>query len=68
MRLSELKISRTALVQIADDYIWNARNKEILYKKMEGYTHEEIAEMYNLSTQRVKEIIKNCIIVISEHS
>ena len=67
MRLSELNIPRSQLNNLADEWIWNARNKEILYSKIEGYTYEEIAEKYNLSTQRTKEIIKECVNKISEH-
>jgi Mor family transcriptional regulator len=47
--------------------VWNARNKAIFYKKVEGYTYEEIAEEYNLSTQQIKAIVKDCINRISKH-
>jgi Mor family transcriptional regulator len=67
MRLSELNISRSELERLADDWIWNTRNKEIFFMKIEGNTYEEIAELYNLSTQRTKEILKDCINKISKH-
>ena len=67
MRLSELDISRTRLNELVADYVWNARNKDIFMKKLEGSTYEELAEEYNLSTQRTKEIVKDCINKISKH-
>ena len=67
MRLSELNMPRSELEHLINEYVWNARNKTIFYKKLEGYTYEEIAEMYNLSTQRTKEIVKDCVNRISKH-
>lgn len=67
MRMSELNIPKSQLVLLADEWVWNARNKEMLFLKIEGYTHEEIAEKYNLSTVRTKEIVKDCLDRISKH-
>lgn len=67
MRLSELNISKPQLIDLAESWIFNARNKRILYEKLEGYTYEEIAEKYNLSTVRTKEIVKECLDKISMH-
>ena len=67
MRLSELDVSRSELEHLISEYVWNARNKSLFFKKLEGYTYEEIAEMYNLSTQRTKEIVQECITKISKH-
>lgn len=67
MRLSELNISKSQLINIADDYIFNARNKSLFLHKVEGYTYEELSEMYNLSTVRTKEIVKDCLDRISKH-
>ena len=67
MRLSDLDISRTRLNELVADYVWNARNKDIFIKKLEGSTYEELAEEYNLSTQRTKEIVKDCINRIAKH-
>ena len=67
MRMSELNIPKSQLLLLSDEWIWNARNKEIFFNKIEGKTYEEIAEIYNLSTQRTKEIIKDCINRISKH-
>jgi DNA-binding CsgD family transcriptional regulator len=67
MKLRELGIARSEIVRIADEYIWNPRNKQILYAKMEGKTYEEIAESLCLSTQYVKEIFHASQKIIIEH-
>lgn len=67
MKLSELNISRPDLEQLIEDYVFNARNKKIFYSKIEGYTYEEVAEMYNLSTVRIKGIVKECLDKITQH-
>ena len=67
MRMSELNIPKSQLIELANDWIWNARNKQIFFEKIEGKTYEEIAEIYNLSTQRIKEIIKDCLNRVSIH-
>lgn len=67
MRLSELDISRTRLNELVADYVWNARNKQIFMRKVDGETNEAIAEEFNLSTQQTKAIVKDCINRISKH-
>lgn len=67
MRLSELDIPKSQLIALADEWILVARNKSIFIKKLEGSTYEELAEEYNLSTQRTKEIVKDCINRIAKH-
>ena len=67
MKLSDLDLPRSAIVNLTEEWILVARNKAIFYKKIEGYTYEEIAELYNLSTQRTKEIVRDCINRISKH-
>lgn len=67
MRMSDLDIPKSQLMILVDDYIYIARNKEIFLMKLEGYTYEEIAEEYNLSTVRVKEIVKECLEKINKH-
>jgi len=67
MRLSDLDIPKSQLIYLVENYVYNARNKTLFYKKLEGYTYEELAEMYNLSTQRTKEIVRDCVNRISKH-
>lgn len=67
MRLSELNLPKSEIIRLSDEWILVARNKAIFLKKIEGYTYEELSEMYNLSTQRTKEIVQECINKISKH-
>lgn len=67
MRLSDLDIPKSQLIYLVENYVYNARNKTLFYKKLEGYTYEELAEMYNLSVQRTKEIVGECLNKISKH-
>ena len=67
MRLSELDISKPQLVELTEFYIFNARNKALFMRKVEGYTYEEVAEEFNLSTVRTKEIVKECLDKIAKH-
>lgn len=57
MKLDGLGLPKSVIVNLADEFVWNARNKEMLLLKMDGYTYEEIAEKFNLSVQRTKEIV-----------
>ena len=67
MKLHELGIPKSEIIRIADEWVWNTRNKSMLFLKMEGYTYEQIAEMYNLSTQYTKEIITASQNLIIKH-
>lgn len=67
MRLNELNISKSEIVRLADEWILVVRNKSLFLQKVEGYTYEELAEMYNLSTVRTKEIVKDCLNRITKH-
>lgn len=68
MKLHELGLPKSEILRIADEWIWNTRNKNILILKMEGRTYEEIAEIFCLSTQYVKEIFNTSQKLIIEHS
>ena len=68
MRLSELNISKPQLIQLTEFYVFNARNKALFLRKIEGYTFEECyTQGDNLSTTRTKEIVKECLEKISKH-
>ena len=67
MKMSDLDLPKPQLLLLVEDYVYNARNKSIFYKKLEGYTYEELAEMYKLSTVRTKEIVKECLDKIEKH-
>ena len=68
MKLSELDLPKSQLIILVYDYIYHARNKMIFLNKLEGYTYEELSEMYNLSTVRVKEIVKECLDKVYKHT
>ena len=68
MKLRDLGLPRSEIERIANEYIWNPRNKTILYMKMEGNTYEEIAEILCLSTQYVKKIFIASQNIIIEHA
>lgn len=67
MRMSDLDIPKSQLIFLVDEYIYIVRNKELFLKKLEGYTYEELAEEYHLSTVRVKEIVKECLEKVAKH-
>jgi len=67
MKINELGLPKSEIIRLADEWIWNTRNKNILFMKMEGKTYEEIAESFCLSTQYVKEIVNASQNLIIEH-
>lgn len=67
MRLSELNLPKSEIIRLSDEWILVARNKAIFLKKIEGYTYEELSEMFNLSTVRTKEIVRDCLNKIKQH-
>lgn len=67
MRLNELNLPRSEIVRLTEEWVMIVRNKSIFYMKLDGYTYEEIAEKFNLSTVRTKEIVKECLDKIAKH-
>ena len=67
MRLSDLDIPKSEIEHLIEEFVYVARNKDIFFMKLEGYTYEEVAEKFNLSTQQTKTIIKDCLNRISKH-
>lgn len=67
MRMSDLNIPRSELEMLISEYVYIARNKSIFFRKLEGYTYEEVAEEFNLSVQQTKAIVKDCLNRISKH-
>lgn len=68
MKIHELGLPKSEIVKIADEWIFKTRNKSIFFSKIEGFTYEEVAEMYNLSVVRTKEIVKECFDTICKHA
>ena len=67
MRLNELNLPRSEIVRLTEEWVMIVRNKSIFYMKLDGYTYEEIAEKFNLSTVRTKEIVRDCLDKIAKH-
>jgi len=51
-------LSRSELLLIIDEWVFSARNREILKRRMlDGLTYEELAGEFNLSPQAIKSIV-----------
>lgn len=58
----QLNVSRTEAEGLINEWIFNARDRHILRRRiLDGLTFEEIAEEFNLSTQRTKAIVYQAI-------
>ena len=52
-------LSRSEISFLIDEYIFSARDREILKSRfLDGVTYEKLAEMYDLSVRQVKNIIR----------
>ena len=66
--MCKFNIPRSEVEHLADEWVRNLRNKQIYIKKrMDGFTYEELAELYNLSTQRIKAIVYEIDTILSKH-
>lgn len=53
-----MDLSRSEILYLIDEWIFNARNRDILKRRLlDGLTYEEIAEEFHLSVQAVKSIV-----------
>ena len=51
--------SRSEWEHIIDEWIFNERDRKILKRKLlDGITHERVAEEFDMSTRRIKVIVK----------
>lgn len=57
---SELfRFPRSKWESLIDEYIFNERDRKILKRKLlDGITHERVAEEFDMSTRRIKVIVK----------
>ena len=61
-------LSRSQILFLADEWILNARDRDIVKRRLiDGITYEELAEEFHLSAQRVKEIVGKSLEVILRH-
>ena len=56
--MKDFNIPRSEILYLIDEWIFSARNREILKRRLlDGMTYEEIAEEFHLSTQSIKAIV-----------
>ena len=68
MRKENLGLTKTQLIELADDYIIGyqcERNKQIFLDfETKGKTYEKIAEEHEMSVCQIKSIVKKCTNII----
>lgn len=63
-----LNVSRTEAEGLINEWIFNARDRNILRRRiLDGLTFEELAEEFNLSTQRTKAIVYQSMDILLFH-
>lgn len=64
----QLNVSRTEAEGLINEWIFNARDRNILRRRiLDGLTFEELAEEFNLSTQRTKAIVYQSMDILLCH-
>lgn len=62
-------LSRSQIIYLVDEWILNARDREIVKRKLiDGVTYEALAEEQNLSVQTVKRIVYKALPIIKTHT
>lgn len=62
------ELSRDSLEELALQWIHNKRNREIVLERLlESTRYEVLAEEFELSTTRTKEIVRECVRKLSAH-
>lgn len=62
-------LSRSQIIYLVDEWILNARDREIIKRKLiDGVTYEALAEEQNLSVQTVKRIVYKALPIIKTHT
>ena len=60
--------SNQRVIELIDDYIHNARDREILRDNLvDGLSYNELANKYHLTYERIKKILKKGKIAIFKH-
>ena len=66
--MRNLNKSRTEIIYLIDEWIFNERNRSIVKRKLlDGVTFERLAEEYDISIQQAKTIVYKCVEIISAH-
>lgn len=57
-KIERYDLSRSQWEELIDEWIFNERDRDILKKRLlDGLTFERLAERFDLSTQRVSDIV-----------
>ena len=68
MNLEKYNKSKSEISGIIDEWIFNARNRDIIKRRLfDGLTYERLAEEFELSTQQIKNIVYKCQDIIFRH-
>lgn len=66
--LGEFDLSKYQVLDLIDAYIFNARNRQILIRRLtDKVVYKDLAEEYSLSENQVKTICYKAIEIISAH-
>lgn len=67
--LDEFDLSKQQVLDLIDAYIFNARNRQIVIRRLlDGVCYEDLAEEYGLSVNHVKTVCYKAIEKISAHA
>lgn len=64
--MGKFDLPRSEIEHLIGEWVLNLRNKQIyIAKRLDGLTYEELAELFDLSVQRVKAIVHevDCILL-----
>lgn len=62
-----IEATNSELESLISEHIHSERDRKILRMKLiDGYTHERIAEICEMSTRQIKTIVKRSVSVIKE--
>lgn len=61
-------VTNTEIARVIDEYIHNARDRELLKRRLiDGICYEPLADEFNLSVRRTKSIVYKCESIIFKH-
>lgn len=67
--LDEFDLSKQQVLDLIDAYIFNARNRQIVIRRLlDGVSYEDLAEEYSLSVNQVKTVCYKAIDKMSAHA
>jgi DNA-binding CsgD family transcriptional regulator len=68
MKLKNISYKNSDIKAVIADYVHSQRDRDVLLSRyVDGYTYEQIAELYDLSVRQIKNIIYKHEVIIFEH-